>query len=200
MTAPAFVLASGSAVRRTLLQNAGVAFTAEAASLDEEALIASLQAEQAAPRDIAVTLADLKAQRVSGRHAGAFVLGADQLLVQDGAIFMKPANRDQARDRLQALRGTSHQLVCGLAMARDGAIIWRHTEVSTLTMRSFSDDWLEGYLDRNCPAILSSVGAYMLEGEGIHLFSRIQGDYFAILGLPLLPVLDHLRTHKVIES
>ena len=188
------VLASTSTSRMALLRAAGVAFEATAPGVDEDAAKASLLGEGASPRDIADALAELKAVRVSGR-SGALVIGADQTLDLDGQLMDKAASVEEARQRLRVLRGRVHKLHAGVVVARDGQPIWREVQSATLRMRAFSDAFLDGYLERQGPSILSSVGCYQLEGEGVQLFDRIDGDYFAILGLPLIGLLDLLRRH-----
>lgn len=191
------VLASTSAIRQQVLKHAGVPFEAVPAGVDEASVKDSLLAEGVGPRDIADALAEAKAVKVSGRRPG-LVIGADQTLDLDGELFDKADTVDDARARLQRLRGKTHKLHCGMVIARDGRPIWREVVTTSLRMRPFSDAWLEGYLARNAPGILSSVGCYQLEGEGIQLFDRIDGDYFAILGLSLVPLLDILRRHGAI--
>jgi septum formation protein len=188
------VLASTSAIRIQLLTAAGVPFQAEPAGVDETSIKDSLLAEGFSPRDIADALAEAKAVKVSRRRAG-LVIGADQTLDFEGRLFDKAQTVDEARARLAEMRGRTHKLHCGMVVARDGVPIWREVVTTTLRMRPFSDEYLEGYLQRNAPEILSSVGCYQLEGEGVQLFDRIEGDYFAILGLSLIPLLDLLRRH-----
>lgn len=192
------VLASTSAIRQAVLRGAGVAFEAVAPGVDETTIKDSLLAEGVGPRDIADALAEAKAVKVSRRKAG-LVIGADQTLELDGRLFDKADTVEEARERLKALRGKAHKLHCGMVAARDGQPIWREVVTTTLRMRPFTDDYLDGYLRRNSPGILSSVGCYQLEGEGVQLFDRIEGDYFAILGLSLLPLLDLLRRHGAVE-
>jgi septum formation protein len=194
------VLASASAVRAALLRQAGLEPVLDPARVDEDALKRGMRAEQADAARIAEALAELKAQRVSARRAGDFVIGADQMLHCDGALFDKPENREQARSHLLALHGKTHELVTAVAVVRDGARLWRHTERARLTMRSFSDAFLESYLDEIGAEAIASVGAYQLEGVGAQLFSRIEGDYFSILGLPLLPLLHFLRGHGIVAE
>ena len=189
------VLASTSAIRRQLLAAAGVACTAEPAGVDEASIKDSLLAEGLGPRDIADALAEAKAVKVSARRPGALVIGADQTLDLEGRLFDKAGTVDEARARLKLMRGKAHKLHCGMVVARDGRPIWREVATATLRMRLFGDGFLEGYLERNAPGVLSSVGCYQLEGEGVQLFDRIEGDYFAILGLSLIPLLDILRRH-----
>ena len=191
------VLASTSAIRMHVLRAAGVPFEAEPAGVDETTIKDSLLAEGVGPRDIADALAEAKAVKVSRRRQG-LVIGADQTLDFEGRLFDKAESVDEARARLQEMRGKSHKLHCGMVVARDGQPIWREVVTTTLRMRPFSDAYLEGYLERNSPEILSSVGCYQLEGEGVQLFDKIEGDYFAILGLSLIPLLDFLRRHEAV--
>ena len=191
------VLASTSAIRQDILRAAGVPFEAVAAGVDETTIKQSLLAEGVGPRDIADALAEAKAVKVSRRRPG-LVIGADQTLDLNGQLFDKAETVEEARERLKAMRGKTHRLHCGMVVAKDGEPIWREVVTTTLRMRPFSDAYLEGYLQRTAPGILSSVGCYQLEGEGIQLFDRIEGDYFAILGLSLIPLLDLLRRHGAV--
>jgi septum formation protein len=191
------VLASTSAIRQQILRAAGVAFEAVAAGVDETSAKDSLLAEGVGPRDIADALAEAKAVKISRRRPG-LVIGADQTLDFEGRLIDKAESVGEARERLQMLRGRTHKLHCGMVVARDGQPIWREVVTTTLRMRPFTDDYLDGYLERNGPEVLSSVGCYQLEGEGIQLFDRIEGDYFAILGLSLIPLLDLLRRHGAV--
>lgn len=188
------VLASTSASRQAVLTGAGVRFLAKAPGVDEDAAKAALLGEGASPREVADALAELKAVRVSARMDG-LVIGADQTLDLDGTLFDKAASLAEARERLMALRGKAHKLHAGVVVAQDGAPIWREVTTSTLWMRPFTDAFLEDYLAREGEALLGSVGCYRLEGLGAQLFSRIDGDYFAILGMPLMGLLDLLRRH-----
>ncbi len=193
-------LASPSAIRLTLLQNAGVAVQAHPARVDEHALRAALQAESASPRDIADALAEAKALKLAQRHPQALVLGCDQILALGPQLFSKPQTRDEARQQLRDLSGQTHQLLSAAVLYHEGQPIWRHVGVARLTMRAFSDSYLDEYLDRTWPTIQNSVGGYHLEAEGIRLFSAIEGDYFTILGIPLLPLLSYLSLRGFISS
>jgi nucleoside triphosphate pyrophosphatase len=194
------VLASASETRRRLLTAAGVSAETLVAGVDEAAIKHSLEREGAAPAEVARTLAELKAVRVSSRRPGALVIGADQVLVLDDRCFDKPADLAAARAQLLALRGREHRLLSAVAVALDGQGIWRHQEEARLRMRPFSDGFLDDYLARAGDDVLGSVGAYRLEGLGAQLFAGIRGDYFAILGLPLLALLDFLRGHGAVAS
>jgi septum formation protein len=185
------VLASTSASRRALLSGAGVTFTSEAADIDERALEATLV--DRSPADVALALSEAKALAVSARHRDAIVIGADQTLSLGDRSFHKPANPTAARAQLLALRGATHKLNSGIACARNGEIMFRHVATAEMTMRSFSDAFLDHYMTIAGENVLMSVGCYQLEGPGIQLFDRIDGDYFTILGLPLLPLLTALR-------
>lgn len=196
----ALVLASASLARRSLLRAAGIAVEAQPAGVDEAEVKASLRSEGATAEAAAEALAEIKAQRVSRRRAGALVLGADQILECEGRWFDKPADRTSARAQLLALRGRTHRLVSSAVAVRDGMRLWHHTAEAALTMRPFTDDFLDLYLETAGPDALLSVGAYQIEGLGIQLFSRIRGDYFVILGLPLLPLLDFLRRQGVVGA
>jgi septum formation protein len=194
------ILASASTIRLQLLQQAGLQVTAKAARIDEEAIRQSLQAETARPRDIADALAEMKARKLSDKTSGALVLGCDQVLAFQSHLYGKPASLAEAREQLLALRGQTHELISALVLYDDGKPIWRHAETARLTMRTFSDRYLEDYLARNWHSLQNSVGGYKLEEEGIRLFSAVVGDYFTILGLPLLPLLSYLTTRGFIET
>jgi septum formation protein len=197
--APPLVLASASRSRSAMLQAAGVSFVSDPAGVDEVEVKRALLAAGATPVDVAETLAELKAQQVSRRHAGALVIGADQVLECNGVLFDKPPDRDHARGHLQALRAKSHRLHAGVCVVRDGAYLWHANDTAELTMRDFEDAFIEAYLDAIGDDALLSVGAYQLEGRGAQLFTRVTGDFFTILGLPLLPLLDFLRGHGVLR-
>ncbi len=197
MPVPPLILASTSRSRRSLLANAGLSFDIEAPGIDEDEVTRSLLAERASPQEIAERLAVMKAERVSARHGLALVVGGDSTLACQGRLFDKPASLQAARKQLLALRGQTHELFSSVAVARSGARIWHFNERARLTMRPFSEAFLDAYLARAGEAILGSVGAYQLEGLGAHLFSRVDGDYFTILGLPLLPLLSFLAGYGV---
>ncbi|TQV79978.1 Maf family protein [Denitrobaculum tricleocarpae] len=194
------ILASGSTSRRSLLTNAGLQFGVEAAHVDEDEIKLALKAEGASAAQTAETLAELKAQRVSRRYPGVLVIGADQMLECNGVWFDKPEDLDHAAAHLVALRDKDHTLLSSVCVVRDGVRLWHHNEVATLTMRNLSDDFIKDYLVQVGEDALTSVGAYQLEGRGIQLFARIKGDYFSILGLPLLPLLDFLRGHGAVAK
>lgn len=183
-----------------MLRQAGLDFEIRPARIDEEEIKLSMKSEGVSLRDVATALAELKAHRISSAEPLDFVIAADSMLACDGRWYDKPADMAAAREQLQSLRGKTHELVTAVALARGGSVIWRQIEVARLTMRDFSDAFLDAYLAQAGAAVLSSVGCYQLEGLGAQLFSRIQGDYFAILGLPLLPLLDILRENKVLRA
>lgn len=191
------ILASKSAARTAVLKGAGVAFETAVSGVDEDAVKTALLAEGQGPRAIAEALAELKALKISQSRPG-LVIGADQTLELDGQLYDKAETVEEARARLKLLRGKAHQLHAAVVVAKDGAPIWRDLVTCTLTMRDFSDAFLEDYLVREGEAALGSVGCYRLESLGAQLFSRIEGDYFAILGLPLLGLLDLLRNHGLV--
>jgi septum formation protein len=192
-------LASTSSARQAILRNAGVAFEAVRSGVDEDAAKAGLLAEGASPREVADALAELKAFKVSTKRPG-LVIGSDQTLELDGALFDKVDTIQAARERLVQLRGKVHKLHSAVVVAQDGRPIWRVVDTTRLSVRDFSDAWLDGYLERNAPDILSSVGCYFLEGEGVQMFDRIDGDYFSILGLPVVGLFDFLRLHGALEA
>ncbi|WP_353858300.1 nucleoside triphosphate pyrophosphatase [Azospirillum formosense] len=197
---PTVVLASGSRTRAEMLERAGVRVTLAPAAVDEEEIKLAARAEGAPVEDVAEALAELKAQRVTRKHPGALVIGADQMLECEGRWFDKPADRDAARAQLQDLRGKTHRLVSCAVVIRDGERLWHHVDRARLSMRPFSDAFLESYLNAAGDDVLGSVGAYHLEGLGAQLFHRVDGDFFTILGLPLLPLLGFLRVHGVIAE
>lgn len=193
-------LASGSAVRLQLLQSAGLDVSATPVRIDEDGLRIALQADGASPRDIADTLAEIKARKLSDREPAGLVLGCDQVLEHDGKAWGKPDSADAARAQLALLRGRTHRLFSAAVLYDSQKPVWRHVGEVRLTMRMFSDSYLDGYLTRNWPDVASSVGGYKLESEGARLFDRIEGDYFTVLGLPLLPLLGYLAQRGFIAA
>ncbi|WP_374657256.1 nucleoside triphosphate pyrophosphatase [Phenylobacterium sp.] len=191
------ILASKSAARRAVLTGAGVPFEVVVAGVDEDAVKTSMLAQGATPRDVADALAEIKAVKVSASRPG-FVIGSDQTLEFEDRLYDKAESVDAARERLRTMRGKPHKLHSAVVVARDGAPIWREVVSATLTMRDFSDEFLESYLAGEGEQALGSVGCYRLEGPGAQLFSAIEGDYFTILGLPLMGLLDLLRRHGVL--
>jgi MAF protein len=194
------ILASGSEIRQTLLRNAGVPFEVIVGRIDEETVKDALVAEGATPRDIADALAEGKARKVSIKHPEAMVIGCDQTLSFKGQLLSKAQNKDEARAQLQAMRGERHKLLSAVVIYENGEPKWRHVGEVRLEMNRFSDSYLDAYLDRNWDQICHCVGSYMLEAEGVRLFSRVDGDYFTVLGLPLLPLLAYLSERGVIAS
>ncbi len=204
MASPSLILASGSAVRRKLLTDAGLAFTAEDSRVDEDAIKAGFagsdrNAEEETD-ELALKLAEAKALAVSAKNEGALVVGADQILSCEGRRYDKPKSMEEARANLLAFRGRPHILHSGLVLVKDGGAVWNLTARATLTMREFSETFLDSYLAEAGERVMKSVGCYQLEGPGVQLFEKIEGDYFSILGLPLLPLLDELRRHGVVRS
>jgi septum formation protein len=193
LAATPLVLASRSLVRRTLLEATGVPIEICPADIDERGVEAGAPLQ--APVAIAALLAREKAAVIAERNRGRLVLGADQTLSLDGRRFTKPADRAAARAQLRALSGRTHELYSAIAFVQDGAVLFEHVGVARLTMRAVSDRFLDDYLDAVGDAATASVGAYQLEGFGIQLFERLDGDYFTVLGLPLLTALDFLRRH-----
>lgn len=200
MPEPRLILASESPARAAMLRGAGLDFIALPARIDETAVKEAMQAEAAPPEDVAVMLAEMKARRLSARAGRLAVLGADQMLVADGRWFDKPASRADARATLEALSGRRHELISAAVVMVDGNRIWHAIGRARLTMRPLSAAFIEHYLDRAGNDVLTSVGAYQLEGLGAQLFSKVEGDYFTILGLPLIELLDFLRDRGVIET
>jgi len=192
------VLASGSASRKNLLTAAGVPFIADPADLDEDRLMAELK--PAGAEIMARTLAEQKALAVSRRHPGEIVLGGDSVIAFDGDYLSKCASLVEARALLLRLSGQTHLLVSAAALARDGALLWAHASPCRMVMRDLSAQFLEDYLAQEGKELLSSVGCYRFEGRGAQLFDRVEGDYFSVLGLPLLPVLAQLRKEGVLAS
>lgn len=197
---PPIVLASSSETRLRLLRAAGLPVSAQSARIDEEAIRAALETEEASPRDITDTLAEMKARKIGERTPGAIVIGCDQVLDFKGRAWGKSPTRDAARAQLIALRGQTHRLLSAIVLYHEGQPQWRHVGEARLTMRHFSDDWLDGYLTRNWDSLRHSAGGYLLEEEGVRLFSAVEGDYFTILGLPLLPLLGYLGDRGFIAT
>ncbi|RCK53948.1 septum formation protein Maf [Thalassospira profundimaris] len=194
------VLASGSKARLTMLQNAGIDCEAVASMIDEDGYKQAMKAEGASAMEAAETLAEMKALRMYRQRSDAIVIAADQMLECNGIWFDKPRNRDQTRAQLQALRGKRHQLVSAAVVYKEGSRIWGKIDTAHLTMRNFSDDWLEWYLDQAGEEIFHCVGGYQLEGLGAQLFTEVKGDYFTVLGMPLLPLIGFLRDHGVLKA
>lgn len=194
------ILASASESRARMLRQAGVALETIPARIDENSVKAALMAEAATPRDIADTLAEMKARKVAEKGMGQLVLGCDQVLSIKGDILSKPTSPEDARQQLSLLRGETHQLLSA-AVVYDGLEpVWRHVGVARLTMRDFSDSYLEEYVDRNWDSIRWSVGAYKIEEEGIRLFRSVMGDTFTIQGLPLLELLSYLTLRGTLPA
>lgn len=193
------VLASGSAARAALLRSAGVSARIDVPGVDETEIKTGLTSQGANAGQVAETLAELKAQRVSRRHGGRLIVGADQVLSCDGRLYDKPGTPTEARAQLLGLRGRRHELTSAVALVRDGERLWHHIGRATLTMREFSEEFLDDYLRAVGDEVCESVGGYKLEGRGAQLFAEVDGDYFTILGLPLLPLLDILREQGVLR-
>jgi septum formation protein len=194
------VLASGSRIRAELLRNAGVPFTVDVARVDEDSFRRAGEAEGLTPRDIADHLAEMKGQRVASRSPDALVLSCDQVLDFEGRLMSKPDTQGDACADLAAMAGKPHDLYSAVVLFQQGRPIWRHIARVRMAMRPLSDAYIADYVDRNWSEIRHCVGAYQLEREGARLFSAVEGDFFAVLGLPLLPVLDHLATMGVIDT
>ncbi|EEE38094.1 septum formation protein Maf [Rhodobacteraceae bacterium KLH11] len=199
MTVP-ILLASGSAIRAQLLENAGVPFSVQVARVDEESAKRALLAEGAMPREIADALAEMKARKVSDKVPGAMVLGCDQVLDFEGQLLSKPETPEDALAHLKAMRGKRHMLLSAAVIYQDGEPLWRHVGQVRLRMRASSDAYLRDYVARNWDSIRHAVGAYKLEEEGVRLFATIDGDYFNVLGMPLLELLNFLAVKGVIDQ
>lgn len=196
----ALVLASGSTIRQRLLTAAGVPFSVLLPRVDEDLIRAALLGEGAKPRDMADMLAEAKARKVAERNSDRFVLGCDQILELEGAVLSKPKDIDDARGQLALMRGKTHRLWSAAVIYHEAKPVWRVVTGAKMTMRNLSDAYLDDYLSRNWEGIRSSVGCYKLEEEGARLFSVVEGDYFTVLGLPLLPVLGYLADRGLVPS
>lgn len=194
------ILASASKFRAELLRSAGVSFEIQPARIDEEAIKEAMLHEKAPPRDIADKLAELKAERIATKNPTSLILGADQILVQDKQLFSKASSMDEAKKHLQMLSGKTHVLLSAAVLFENGKPVWRHIGQAQCIMRSLSDSFIEWYLNTVDENILNSVGCYHIEGLGAQLFKRIQGDYFTVLGLPLLEILQILRQRDLIPE
>lgn len=193
------ILASKSASRRLILENAGVGFAAISSNVDEESAKESLREAGLKPSEQTHELAKLKAIKLSRNYPQAFIIACDQMLALDGEVYDKAQTMPEARERLKLFRGKTHYLHNGMVVYKSGEFIWRYDNSQKLKMRDFSDEFLENYLKSAGEQILDSVGCYQLEGLGAQLFDKIDGDFFSILGLPLLPLLEFLRNHKIVE-
>ena len=194
------ILASGSKTRADLLRNAGLEFEAHKPRVDEEALKTSLLSDGAKPRDLADALAEFKARKISERNPDALVVGCDQVLDYKGTVFSKPTDESQALNQILSLRGDRHSLLSAVVVYEGGKPVWRHVGQVRLQMRHFSDTWAKDYVSRNWNSIRHSVGSYKLEEEGVRLFSSVTGDYFTVLGLPLMELLNYLVLRGTIQS
>jgi len=194
------VLASTSKIRATLLQNANVAFAAVPPRVDEAAVKAALIAQGEQPRNIADALAELKATKISVKSPEAFVIGSDQVLDHNGQLLSKADSPDAAVDQLKSLRGNTHRLFSAAVICQGGRPIWRHVGRVNMRMRNFSDTYLEHYVSRNWERIRYSVGSYNLEEEGVRLFAAVEGDYFTVLGMPLLETLNYLAMRGALDT
>ncbi len=195
------ILASQSASRRAMLDAAGVAYDALPAHVDEAGMKAAMLAAGHPPRDIADALAELKAVKISQAHPAALVLGSDSVVVRaDGALLDKPIDRETARSQLAALSAGTHQLISAAVIAEQGRPVWRHVDQARLVVRPLSAAFIDAYLDAEWPAIAQCVGCFRIEGPGVTLFDRIDGNHFTILGMPLLPVLGYLRLRGIMAA
>ena len=194
------ILASSSKARHSMLTNAGVACEAIASMIDEDGYKQSMKAEGASAAEAAETLAEMKALRMYRQQPNGIVIAADQMLECNGIWFDKPRDRDNTRAQLRALRGKTHQLISATVIYKEGSRIWGTIDTAHLTVRNFTDEWLEDYLDATGEEIYNCVGGYQLEGIGAQLFTEVRGDYFTVLGLPLLPLIGFLRDHGILKA
>lgn len=194
------VLASGSSIRAQMLGKSNVDFDVIVPRVDEDALKQAMLADQAKPSDIADALAEMKARKISAKRPGAWVIGCDQVLDFQGRLISKPSSPRQARELLGQMRGRKHKLFSAAVIYRDNRPVWRHVGQVRLHMRAVSDGYLDGYVNRNWDEIRHAAGAYLIEGEGVRLFEAIEGDYFNVLGMPLLEILNFLAQQKVIAQ
>lgn len=194
------ILASTSEIRAELLRRNRVPFTAMAARIDEDAIKDAMTSENARPREIADALAEAKARKIASKHPEALVLGCDQVLEFDGALLSKPASPENAAEQLRRMRGNRHSLLSAAVIYEDARPVWRHVGQVRLYMRDASDEWIEDYVERNWSSIRHAVGAYKLEEEGPRLFTRIEGDYFNVLGMPLLELLSYLTLRGTLPA
>ena len=194
------ILASGSSIRAALLTQAGIPFEARPARVDEDAIKAALLMEEATPRDVADALAEFKARKIAEKDPGAVVIGSDQVLEYQGRILSKPETAEDAAEQLRTLRGKQHKLLSAVVVYHEAEPVWRYVGQVRLLMRDISDEYLSDYVARNWPGIGESVGSYKLEEEGARLFSRIEGDYFTVLGLPLLELIGFLTQRGEIDG
>ena len=193
------ILASGSAIRKQILDGAGLNYEVIVKPVDEAAIKDSMLAENSRLQDVADALAEAKALRVS-RQTDGFVIGADQIMVMNNQLFDKPKDLGEARERLLSMRGKRHELIGAVVVCENGRPVWRHLSKTKLWVREFSNEFLDWYIEQEGEALMKSVGAYRFEGPGAQLFEKVEGGFFAILGLDLLPVLDYLRVRGVIAS
>ncbi|PPD00541.1 MAG: septum formation inhibitor Maf [Hyphomicrobium sp.] len=200
--APRLILASGSKARRAMLQSAGVVCDVVIADVDEESIKAAMISESdcVEAADVATVLAAEKALSIANANPGCYVIGSDQVLALGRRMFSKAKTMDEARETLDILRGRTHELVSAVAIARNNEIIWHAVDTAVMTMRHFTNEYLDTYLSEAGPNALNAVGCYEIEGMGVHLFSKVEGDYFTVLGMPLLPLLEQLRHFAVVKS
>lgn len=194
------VLASASPFRRMLLENAGIAFQAKAADIDERAIEGEVERQGSSPEEVALILAEAKARNVGEAFPDDIIIGSDQTMSLGARVYHKPRDMNEARDHLLSLSGRVHQLNSGIVLTRGNDILWKHVSSARMSVRALRPEFIDAHLARVGKKALSSVGAYQLEGEGIQLFDKIDGDYFTILGLPMLPLLAKLRDLRVIDA